>query len=258
MEAILVVDDEAQIRECMDLLLKAEGFQVITAADGSTALDILNTQSVDLIVSDIGMPRMNGYQLFERVRQRTEWASIPFLFLTVRNMDSDVRYGKELGVDDYLSKPFEPEDLLAAVRGRLRRAWQLAQASQGPAPGAASQRGVLEAGNLRLDTTQHRVWMDDKGIELSPSEFKVLECLVRKPGQVASPQEIVRTTHGFEADNNEAGALLRPLIRSVRRKLGYCVGEVGCIENVRGVGYRLAFPEGSQASRPGGSVFPGR
>jgi len=243
--SILVVDDEAEILECMKLILEAEGFQVLTAADGAAALTVLRSHPVSLIVSDIRMPRMNGYQFYERVRMQPEWAATPFLFLTVRTMDSDVRYGKELGVDDYLAKPFEPEDLLAAVRGRLRRASQLAQVVGNAAPGTAKTPSVLVAGRLKVDTAQHRVWMDDRGIELSRSEFKVLECLVRRPGQAVSPQELVRTTHGFETDEVEAGALLRPFIRSLRRKLGYPVGEVGCIENVRGVGYRLAFPEAS-------------
>jgi len=245
MTSILVVDDEAEIRECMKLILEAEGFQVLTAADGALALTVLRSHTVDLIVSDIQMPGMNGYQFYERVRKQPEWAATPFLFLTVRTMDSDVRYGKELGVDDYLPKPFEPEDLLAAVRGRLRRALQLAQGVGNVAPGTAKTPGALVAGRLKVDTTQHRVWLDDRGIELSRSEFKALECLVRRPGQAVSPQELVLTTHGLETDAVEAGALLRPLIRSLRRKLGYPVGTVGCIENVRGVGYRLVFPEES-------------
>jgi len=245
MATILVVDDEAEVLECMKLILVAEGFQVLAAADGAAALTVLRTQTVDLIVSDIRMPRMNGYQFYERVRSQPEWAATPFLFLTVRTLDSDVRYGKELGVDDYLAKPFEAEDLLAAVRGKLRRASQLAQLVGSAVPGAAKTPDVLVAGRLRVDTTQHRVWMDDRAIELSRSEFKVLECLVRRPGQAVSPQELVRITHGFEADGVEAGALLRPFIRSLRRKLGYPVGEVGCIENVRGVGYRLVFPDES-------------
>ena len=242
---ILVVDDQAGILDSLELLLEAEGFQVLTASDGVEALALLQSQPVDLILADIAMPRMNGYQLYERVRENPYWVTVPFLFLTARALDSDVRYGKELGVDDYLTKPIQPEDLLAAIHGRLRRAQQLAQLAHQPAPPAVSAPGPLHLGSLRIDPGQHRVWMHEKPVKLSAREFILLEYLARRVNQVVPAQELILITHELDADRIEAGALLRPLIRSLRRKLGYCVGKTGCIENVRGVGYRLIVPHDS-------------
>jgi len=234
---ILVVDDDPRLLDAIRLTLEAEGYRVLVASDGIEALAVLQSQPVDLILADIAMPRMNGYQLYERVRENLQWVAIPFVFLTARAMNSDVRYGKELGVDDYLIKPIEPEDLLAVVRGKLRRAQQLAQASL-----LDSVMYPLTVGPLRIDPGQHRVWLGEREIELSAREFILLEYLARQAGQVVSSQELIRVTHELDTDHVEAGALLRPLIRSLRRKLGYPVGEMGCIENVRGVGYRLVCP----------------
>ena len=238
---ILVVDDQPEILENLALVLEAEGYQVLTAADGMEALERLDAHPVDLVVADIAMPRLNGYQLYERVRENPAWLTVPFLFLTARAMDSDIRYGKELGVDDYLTKPIQPEDLLAAISGRLRRARQLAQLT--PLAPAAGGSPALKMGRLRVDSGQHRVWMGDEEIGLSAREFVLLEVLAQQFTQVVSPQELVQATHDLETDVVEAGSLIRPLIRSLRRKLGYTVGEEGCIENVRGVGYRLVAPE---------------
>jgi DNA-binding response OmpR family regulator len=243
--SILVVDDEPDLLENIGLALEAEGYRVLTAGDGVEALAVLRSQPVDLVLADIAMPEMNGYQLYERVRQNPQWATMPFVFLTARRLDSDIRYGKELGVDDYLTKPIRAEDLLAAVRGKLRRAGQLAQSSVQPAPPPTLEQRSLVVGRLTIGPGQHRAWMNGQPIELSAREFTLLECLARRANQVVSPQELVRATHGLDTDRLDAGALLRPLIRSLRRKLGYGVGEMGCIENVRGVGYRLTVPDNS-------------
>lgn len=240
--SILVVDDYPEILENLELILSAEGYRVLTASDGIEALAVLQSQPVDLIVADIAMPRMNGYQLYERVRENPQWVALPFLFLTARALDSDIRYGKELGVDDYLTKPIQPEDLVAAVNGKLRRAEQLARLAQRVAPPPAVESRALDLGRLRIDPGQHRVWMDGEAVRLSAREFMLLEYLAHKANQMVPLQELIRVTHGLDTDAIEAGALLRPLIRSLRRKLGYTTGEMGCIENVRGVGYRLVPP----------------
>jgi two-component system response regulator VanR len=241
--SILVVDDQLDILDNIGLALEAEGYRVLTATDGVEALDVLQSQPVDLILADIAMPRMNGYQLCERVWKNPQWVAIPFVFLTARALDSDIRYGKALGVDDYLTKPIQPEDLLAAVRGRLRRAQQLAQSSPQPSSPATSGRHALPLGRLHIDPGRHCVWLNEQPIRLSAREFSLLEYLARRADQVVSPQELIQITHGLDTDHVEAGALLRPMIRSLRRKLGYPVGEMGCIENVRGVGYRLIVPD---------------
>jgi DNA-binding response OmpR family regulator len=236
---ILVVDDQRDLLSNLELTLESEGYRVLTAGDGDEALTILRANQVNLILADIAMPRMNGYQLFEEVRAQPQWLPIPFLFLTARTLDSDIRYGKELGVDDYLTKPIQPEDLLASVHGKLRRAEQMAQAQGTPAP---SNGRTLHVGTLRIDPDQHRAWLHNEPMPLSAREFTLLEYLARRVNMVVSPQELIRATHNLDTDHEEAGTLLRPLIRTLRRKLGYPVGEIGCIEVVRGVGYRLSPP----------------
>jgi DNA-binding response OmpR family regulator len=154
-------------------------------------------------------------------------------------MDSDIRYGKELGVDDYLTKPIRAGDLLAAVRGRLRRVQDLRDALGQSVSVAATDTHILKIERLRIDSKQHRVWLDDQEITLSAKEFALLEYLGRQNGSIVSPQELIRITHELETDPIDAGQLLRPLILSLRRKLNLSPGEIGSVENVRGVGYRL-------------------
>jgi len=238
-ETVLVVDDAPDLLHNIAEMLQESGYHVLTASDGTEALQVLQTGQVDLILTDIAMPKLNGYQLYEQVRRNPRWVHIPFIFLTGRSMSSDVRYGKELGVDDYLIKPMEIEDLAAAVRGKLRRALQLEQA---PVFSPVTDQAELHLGRLRINTVQHRVWLD-KPIDLSAREFILLAYLARHEGQAVSARELIQVTHDLETDDKEAGSLVRPLIRSIRRKLGYAMGEMGCIENVRGIGYRLIAPD---------------
>ncbi len=233
-QTILVVDDQPALLANIQFTLQAAGYRVLTAADGVEAIDLLRTQQIDLVLADIAMPRLNGYQLFEQMQQEQAWAFIPFILLTARAMDSDIRYGKQLGVDDYLTKPVEPEDLLATVQGKLRRADHLA-ALERPQMAAPAGHETLTAGNLRVDTRQHRVWLSEHEISLSAREFALLAHLARHPNRLFSGQELVRITHDLETDEMDAGSLIRPLILSLRRK----IGQAARIENVRGVGYRL-------------------
>lgn len=248
MDVILVVEDQPAMQRTLRLDLELAGYEVETAADGQEALNILNQRPVDLILADVAMPRMNGYQLYEEVRRRPRWGLIPFVFVSARALDSDVRYGKALGADDYLTKPFALEDLLAIVAGRLRRAQQLTQtiapAIDAPATSdaASEERGILTAGALRISHEQHRVWKDGVLVALAPREFSLLECLAQQPDRAVPLMELCQATHGSAAANAEAaGELIYPLIRSLRRHLGVSAGEIGCIESVRGIGYRLVL-----------------
>ncbi|MCB0164690.1 MAG: response regulator [Anaerolineae bacterium] len=123
--SILLVDDYPDMLYNLSLPLEIAGFQTLTANNGFEAIEILNTHTIDLIVSDIVMPDMDGYELYHQVRKNSVWINIPFLFLTGCLLDSEIRYGKELGVDDYLIKPIKTDHLLSVVRGKLKRQQQL-------------------------------------------------------------------------------------------------------------------------------------
>jgi two-component system OmpR family response regulator len=247
---ILIVEDQPSVRACLREVLRMSGYKVLVAGDGREALALLKAYDVDLILADIMMPNMNGYQLFERVAENPDWVQIPFIYLTARRLDSDVRYGKELGVDDYLIKPVEAKDLLAVVRGKLRRAHRVAQTSGQPPRHVPphtplqpdSTSGILSLGRLTLEVEEYRVWFDDEPVNLSNTEFLLLECLALQANKVVPLPELINATHGLKTSYREASNLLRPMMRSIRRKLGYDVGDLGCIESVRGVGYRLIPP----------------
>ena len=248
---ILVVDDEKDLLEGVRLTLERAGYQVFAVGSGSQALQLLAVEPVDLILSDIAMPMMNGYQLYEKVIANPNWVTIPFIFLSARGMGSDIRYGKELGVDDYLIKPFRTADLLAVVRGCLRRAKRVARVAQ-PTPRAAAApiqpSGALELGRLRIFPEQHRITMDGSVIQLSVREFRLIRKLGVQQNRVVPLRDLVRATHDLDTDYSDASALLRPLVRSLRRKLGYSPGEMGCILSKRGVGYMLVPPTGGEAT----------
>ncbi|MCB0154144.1 MAG: response regulator, partial [Anaerolineae bacterium] len=122
---ILVVDDNPQLIDGVKLTLEMEGFQVLTATTGREALTVLERITPDLILADIMMPEVDGYQLYEAVHADERWVQVPFIFLTAKTNSADIRRGKEMGADDYITKPFAADDLVAAVRGRLKRAAEL-------------------------------------------------------------------------------------------------------------------------------------
>lgn len=234
---ILVVDDQEDHLRALQLILDAVGYQTLPCDNAQAALRILEQDSgVELIIADVAMPQMNGYQLLEAVRQHPEWASIPFVFLTARALDSDIRYGKSLGVDDYLTKPIEPEDLLAVVTGKLLRHEQLEHRPE-PEVHAAQDAGLLSVGELRIDHRRHLAWYGEQSLALSVREFALLTALASQAGSVVSSCDLLRISHNLDsADSSEARELIRPLVRSLRNK----IGDPELIETVRGLGYRMS------------------
>lgn len=240
MHRILVVDDQEDHLRALQLILDGVGYQTVPCDNAHDALRTLEQESrIELIIADVAMPQMNGYQLLEAVRRHPEWASVPFVFLTARALDSDVRYGKSLGVDDYLTKPIEPEDLLAVVTGKLLRHEQLEYREEhSVAP--AHDETLLHIGRLRIDNRRHLAWYGNESLTLSVREFALLTELAMQAGAVVSSRELLRASHSLDSDDsNEARELIRPLIRSLRHKLG----DPAVIETVRGLGYRMALAE---------------
>jgi DNA-binding response OmpR family regulator len=241
MKRVLIVDDDHDTLSFLKILLQQHGYEVFTARDGCEAWEPLETQPVDLILTDVAMPRLNGYQLCQRVKHAPDPRLVltPVILMSGRALDSDIRYAKSLGADDYLTKPLDPDDLLAVVQGKLLAAERLLALFEQQAGGPGSITLVINQGQVRLDYRQHRAWAGDKEIELTAREMFLLERLAQHPGEIVSLVDIVKATHNLDTDTQEAGQLLRPLIRTLRRKLEQHLGEERCIKNVRSRGYLL-------------------
>ncbi len=235
--SILMVDDQPLTLATVTAALSLDGYQIFTARDGIEALEVLENAQIDLIIADIAMPRMNGYQLFDAVQQDSRWVHIPFIFLTARSMDSDIRYAKELGIDDYLTKPFALEDLRASISGKIRRYKQKTHPYPGSGQNSMHHIEDIVDGQMCIYPSQHRLTIGEKEVALSAKEFTLLLFLVRHKGQVVPLVTLCQVTHGLTTDQVEAGSLLYPLIRSLRLKLAANFADSEGIQNVRAVGY---------------------
>jgi DNA-binding response OmpR family regulator len=241
MKRILVVDDDVNTIGFLKVLLQRQGYEILTAQDGSEALEVFETQSVDLILTDVAMPHVNGYELCQRIKNAPDPRLVltPIILISGRTLDSDIRYAKSLGADDYLPKPLDVDDLLAVVQGKLLAAERLQNLFEHGTNGAEVITLIINEKPVRLDYRQHRAWVGDQEIELTAREVFLLERLARQPNEIVSLVEMVKATHDLDTDSQEAGQVLRPLIRTLRRKLEVRLGKVPCIKNVRSRGYLL-------------------
>ena len=241
MKRVLLVDDDYDTLSFLKILLQEQGYKIFSARDGSEALKLLETQAVDLILTDVAMPRLNGYQLCWQVKSATNphLALIPVVFMSCRTMDSDIRYAKALGADDYLTKPFVIEDLLAVVEGKLLAAERLQALFVRQAGGPQTMILIINQHQVKLDYRQHRAWIGDAEINLTAREMFLFEKLAREPNEVISLADLVKATHDLTTDYQEASQLVRPLIRTLRYKLKCYLGNAPCIKNVRSRGYLL-------------------
>ncbi|MCC6184326.1 MAG: response regulator transcription factor [Microthrixaceae bacterium] len=223
---MLVVDDDRAIRDSLDRLLALEGHRVTTAADGATALERMRSGSVDLLVLDLMMPTVDGLTVCRVLR--AEGDRVPILMLTARTETSDRVAGLDAGADDYLPKPFDPEELLARVRALLRRAR--------PEPDGRADHAAMTVADLRLDPAARRAWRADRELELSRTEFDLLELLVFNAGIVLDRTRIYEEIWGYDFGPDSKN--LAVYISYLRRKIDE--GEdVKLIHTVRGVGYTL-------------------
>jgi two-component system KDP operon response regulator KdpE len=203
--AVLVVDDEQPLRDFIRKNLLARDFAVHTAANGLEALAIFNAAPLDLIILDVMMPAMDGLETTRRIRQTS---LVPIILLTALGEQQDKVAGLDLGADDYLTKPFGVEELLARVRAVLRRAR--------PQPAPASE-GVLRAAGLTLDPAARVVARGDVPLKLTPTEFQLLHCLMRNTGKVLTHRELLQRVWGPEyGDETE---YLRVYVRRLRQKI---------------------------------------
>jgi two-component system response regulator MprA len=228
--AILVVDDEPAVREALRAGLEFEGYQVSTAADGLGALEQIAKSMPDAMVLDVMMPRMDGLTVLRRLRSFNP--SLPVLLLTARDTVGDRVTGLDVGADDYLSKPFDLDELLARIRAMLRRGALLAEAAQA----AEEPEEVLEYQDLRMDLLTRDVSRGERRIELTRTEFSLLEMFLRHPRQVLAREQLLTSIWGF--DFGPTSNSLDVYVMYLRRKTE-AGGEPRLLHTVRGVGYVL-------------------
>lgn len=225
---ILVVEDEADLRELIQYNLARGGFKVETADAGEKAVQTVADLLPDLILLDLLLPGMDGLEVCRRLKANRQTASIPVIMVTAKGEDADVVKGLELGADDYVTKPFSPRVLLARVRAVLRR-HQLG----GPEP-ASTGIGPIDIEGLRLDIERHEVTLDGNPVSLTATEFRLLMMLMRRRGRVFTRQQIIETIHGGQSAVTTRSVDVQ--VVALRRKLG---SRGRLIETVRGVGYRF-------------------
>ncbi len=221
---ILLVEDEAPLRETLAARLRREGYAVDAAADGEEGLYLGREVPFDVAIIDLGLPKMSGMELITTLRE--EGARYPVLILTARTSWQDKVEGLKTGADDYLVKPFHVEELLARLNALVRRA-------------TGWSKPVLECGPMVLDTTAQTVTVNDKPVDLTSYEYKVLEYLMLHAGELVSKADL--TEHIYQQDFDRDSNVLEVFIGRLRRKLDPD-GEIKPIETVRGRGYRFAIP----------------
>jgi two-component system, OmpR family, response regulator MprA len=222
---ILVVDDEPSVREALERILRLEGFDVAMAVDGREAVRHQAAAPADAVLLDVLMPELDGLEVCRRMRDTGD--RTPVLMLTARDEIGDRVAGLEAGADDYLPKPFALEELLARLRALLRRS------------GWSGQRDVLRFGDLELDPHAHEVRRGDRLIELTRTEFLLLELFLHHPRQVLTRTQIFENVWGY--DFGPASNSLEVYVGYLRRKTE-AAGEVRLLHTVRGVGYVLRAP----------------
>ena len=228
MAHLLIVEDDELLRDGLSDQLTQAGFRSTTAEDGEQALALLGAQAFDGVVLDLGLPRVDGLTVLRRLRQQLP--ALPVLILTARDGIEDRVAGLNAGADDYLTKPFNRDELLARLQSMLRRASL-------PAFGAAPARVPATANTLRLDPNLPRAWLGDDAIDLTQREWALLDLLVRHAGQVVSREDVIGV---WQAEPGEAGGVasnaLEVYVHRLRRKLA---GSTLNIRNIRGLGYML-------------------
>ena len=225
---ILIVDDEPVLLDTLRYNLAKGGYAVQTAVDGEEALMVARQESSDLIILDIMLPKMDGFEVCRALRQRS---SVPVLMLTARGEEGDKVLGLELGADDYMTKPFSMRELLARVKAMLRRA----EVARSGAEDATAE--ILRERDLELDLGSHRVTFHGGHLHLKPKEFDLLAFLMRHRGRAFSRQQLLDQVWGYDYDGGTRTVDVH--IRWIRQKVESEASRPELIETVRGIGYRF-------------------
>ena len=221
MHKVLIAEDEADIRQLISFNLERESYDTLLAGDGQEAVLIAYNKIPDLIILDLMLPKMDGFSVFKELRLDSRTKDIPVIMLTAKAQLDDVIAGLEMGADDYLTKPFSPKELVLRVKALLKRV----KTSKGST--------IVKSGKIRLDKNTLHCFIEDKKIDLTPTEFKLLLLLIERVGNAQNRSDLLREVWGYRETANSR--TLDTHMKRLREKLGELSR---CIETVRGVGYQ--------------------
>ena len=220
---VLVVDDEPQMVGIVAYALETQGFEVIMAYDGPQALEKIDSAQPDLVILDVMLPTLDGFEVCRRVRETT---TTPIMLLTARKEDEDIIQGLELGADDYMTKPFNPREVALRAQAIVRRS------------GWGKTQAVITIGALQIDSSNHRALLEGQLLHLTPNEFKLLGCLASNAGRVLSWQSLLK--NGWDVEIWEGGKeMVKTAIYRLRQKIEVEPDSPRYILTVRGVGYTM-------------------
>lgn len=223
---ILIVDDEASIRELLKFNLQKEGYHVLEAETGTDGLSIAKNEKPDLVVLDLMLPGLDGLEICRNLKSQQNTAGIPIIMLTAKNEEIDKIIGLELGADDYLTKPFSPRELVARIKAVLRRSNK-----------ESSPAGELMIGKLRLNFSRYEAFLSKDKLELTPKEYELLKLFITNLGRVYSREQLLEKVWGYEYFGDTRTVDVH--VRHLRAKLAAEPEIAEAIETVRGVGYRF-------------------
>ena len=227
-ECVLVVDDDPEIVGAIAITLEREGYQVRRAYDGLQALDFCLDPAVKLILIDVMMPKLDGLSALLRIRERR---NLPVIVLSAKSEDTDKILGLSMGADDYVAKPYNPQELVARVRSQLRRYTSLGDEN------AEGRRGLIVNGRLSYDPGSRILKADGDEVKLTPTETKILDLLIRHPGRIFPAEEIYRRVWNEEAFSCENTVMVH--IRRIREKIELNPKEPDYVKVVWGIGYKM-------------------
>ncbi|WP_030644474.1 MULTISPECIES: response regulator transcription factor [Streptomyces] len=233
---VVVAEDDAKQAELIRRYLERESHGVTLVQDGRAALDEIRRRLPDLLVLDVMMPGLDGLDVCRTIRSEAGLEGLPVLMLTARSTEDDLLLGLDLGADDYLTKPFSPRELMARIRSLLRRSarTRAAAGAEGGTPGG----DLLTVGPVTVDPARHEVWAHGTRISCTPGEFRLLEVLAGRPGQVFTRAQILERLHGF--DRYITTRTVDVHVMNLRRKIEEDPRRPVCLVTVYGVGYKLS------------------